>query len=168
MPRYLWSFEELAMRCVFALGITATFLQVAADVSANESKVKLFPAGSVMGVVRDIGADGKSFKIEVGKPRVENGRIVVDKETVEVIFADDVKIRVPPPIERDDNGRPKPYRPDPSDKDYRRFPNTMPGTPGDILKGHIVKVDLGTTRPTGKELPRTLAMAIVVIGEEPR
>lgn len=160
------------MRCTFALGITASIVHFVSLAAADEPKVRLFPSGSVVGAVRDIGADGKSFKIEVevGKPRVENGRIVVDKtkETVEVIFADDVKIRVPPPIERDENGRPKPYRPDPSDKDYRRFPNTMPGTAGDILKGHIVKVELGTTRPTGKELPRTMAMAIIVVGEEPR
>jgi len=88
-------------------------------------------AGTVAGKIT--GRDENSFTLEVGKDR--------NKKTVDILIAQDAKIRLPAEQEFDEKGKPKPFKKDPSDPDRNLL--GVRGTKADLHDGQNVIVTLG-------------------------
>lgn len=84
----------------------------------------------------------------------------------EITLAENVKIRVPPKPETDENGRVKParFKKDPTDPDQRLFPGTHKGEATDLTRGMMVAVALGATK--NAKNPEIFGTVVIVVSEK--
>lgn len=83
---------------------------------------------------------------------------------LDIMLADDVKVRIPIKLERDEKGKVKPYKPDPDDRD--RHLGGMKGSEADLARRQIVTVHLGLTTSDPRN-QRIVAMAVIVVQDVP-
>ncbi|CAN5551689.1 hypothetical protein BH10PLA2_BH10PLA2_17700 [soil metagenome] len=114
--------------CRLSLGLAALLLVQVHPVAAQSNKKddppakadksedkdakkgpKLVRAGVLRGRLVKLEEDSFKLEVDLGK----------QKQTLEILINDDVKVRVPPTIEFDDKGKPKRPKKDPSDKDSK-------------------------------------------------
>ena len=157
---------------------------------ASEAKQKLSPAGQILGEVIKVEDGGKSFTLRLHEktPQINynnsfqrpggyqsyrnaasmlnrRGNVTVkDSHTdVEIMLAEDAKIRTPFKPEYDDKTKkvkPESVKPDPNDPDRKL--GGMAGFGKDLQKGQWVAVTLGATRD---KPPMVLATVVQVVSE---
>jgi hypothetical protein len=78
-----------------------------------------------------------------------------------ILIPEDLKVRVPYEPEFDEKGKPKKFKPDPTDKDRRL--GGVKGSVGDLHDGQSVVVQIGTLKSDKKKL---VALVVVVVQEK--
>lgn len=129
--------------------------------------------GSLSGQIVRVGDGGSTFTIRLRgaiptwvPTRIWYGRVqgrtqfTPTSEDLDIVLADEAKIRIPMRPELDEKGRPKPGTPkrDPKDRDSNL--GGMKGEPGDLAKDQWVTVTLG--RSTNPKNPQVVAIVVLV------
>jgi hypothetical protein len=120
------------------------------DTKEGVKKADTVAAGTAAGRISHLQDD--VFTLEAGG---------YPRQSVDLLIADDVKIRVPQRLEFDDKGKPKPFKPDPKDTDRSKY-GGMKGTRSDLREGQTVRVILG-------KLPsKKLVATVIIVVAEPK
>jgi hypothetical protein len=85
-------------------------------------------------------------------------------QDIDILLADDVKVRMPIKYERDEKGKVKPIKPDPDDHD--RHYGGVKGTESDLARRQIVTVHLGMTTSDPRN-QRIVATVVIVLKDVP-
>jgi hypothetical protein len=149
--------------------------------AAEPKKDKLIPAGSLLVEVLEVHDSGNHLRVRYHAkvPDIKyNGNqagwrpgprppsyTVGSKdahEDLDILLAEDAKVRIPFQPQVDDKGKIKPesIKRDPKDPD-RNLPG-MKGTPKDLQRKQWVSISLGATRD---KPPKYLATLVIVVGE---
>ena len=106
-------------------------------------------AGAIQGKLK--GVDENSFTLLVQIPRA-------GQKEIEILIAEDVKVRSTPEPEFDSKGRLKPYKPDPNDPDRKL--GGVKASKDDLRDGQNVVVTYGTSKAK-----KPVATLVVILPE---
>jgi hypothetical protein len=104
------------------------------------------------GTIKGVDENSFTFVLQVGKAKKEQ----------EIIIAEDVKVRTTPEPEFDSKGKPKAFKPDPSDPDRKLYPGlpNVKASKDDLRDGQQIVLTLG------KAHKKLVATAILILPEK--
>jgi hypothetical protein len=113
--------------------------------SSQATKAQL----TLRGKIKQIDGKGMTLEVKVGRET---------KEVDGILIPEDIKVRVPYEPEFDEKGKPKKYKPDPSDKDRKL--GGVKGSVGDLQEGASVALQLGKLKSDKKKLVALIAIVV--------
>lgn len=133
--------------------------------------------GQISGTVKDISDANRMITLEMRGATPSfipthywrgliRGTFVPNQQVydLDIMLADDVKVRIPYKPERDEKGKIKPFKPDPDDRD--RHLGGIKGSESDLARRQFVTVHLGLTTSDPRN-PRIVATAVIVVNDVP-
>lgn len=133
--------------------------------------------GTITGTLKDVSDSAHSITLEIrgATPNfipthywrgMVRGTYQLNPQTqdLDILLAEDVKVRIPIKYERDEKGKLKPYKPDPDDRD--RNYGGMKGSESDLARRQVVTVHLGMTTSDPRN-QRIVATVVIVVNDVP-